>query len=215
MVCGRRYAFGWRAQTTGLVWQLRGRHVEKMSWRSVAPEQGQSTEYHWRLYICLRLLFCIEANRLKRRGIVENGSPRTETHFAHEVMLQIFFPGSWYKLFDFGADEAPCDIQSMRTIDCLELGYDAIYNETTILDFRHLLECHDLTKAQFEAVAAYLKDKGSLLRVGHGRPIPIEKKLTPNTRLFRLILGPHCGQIGVVSETRMWRPKGRCPSSIA
>ncbi len=35
----------------------------------------------------------------------------------------------------------------------LELGRDAIPDETTILNFRHLLEGHDLTKAIFEAVS--------------------------------------------------------------
>ena len=35
-----------------------------------------------------------------------------------------------------------------------------------ILNFRHLLERHDLTKALFEAVSAQLEDKGALLRGG-------------------------------------------------
>ena len=48
----------------------------------------------------------------------------------------------------------------------LELGRDAIPDETTILNFRHLLETHHLTKAIFEAVSAHLEDKGALLRGG-------------------------------------------------
>ena len=47
-----------------------------------------------------------------------------------------------------------------------ELGCDAIPDETTILNFRHLLERHDLTKAIFAAVAEHLAAKGELLRGG-------------------------------------------------
>ena len=48
----------------------------------------------------------------------------------------------------------------------LELGRDAIPDETTILNFRHLLERHDLTKVVFTAVAEHLEARGALLRGG-------------------------------------------------
>jgi IS5 family transposase len=54
----------------------------------------------------------------------------------------------------------------MRRFAGLELGDDAIPDETTILNFRHLLERHDLTRAIFEAVNAYLRERGILLREG-------------------------------------------------
>jgi len=41
-----------------------------------------------------------------------------------------------------------------------------IPDETTILNFRHLLEAHDLTKAIFEAVSTHLENKRALLRGG-------------------------------------------------
>jgi IS5 family transposase len=83
-----------------------------------------------------------------------------------EVMLRTYFLQQWYQLSDPGAEEALYDIQSMRAFAGLELGRDAIPDETTILNFRHLLERHDLTKAMFEAVGAHLEDKGALLRGG-------------------------------------------------
>ena len=83
-----------------------------------------------------------------------------------DVMLRIYFLQQWYQLSDPGAEEALYDIQSMRAFAGLELGRDAIPDETTILNFRHLLEAHDLTKAIFEAVSAHLEDKGALLRGG-------------------------------------------------
>jgi len=83
-----------------------------------------------------------------------------------EVMLRIYFLQQWYQLSDPGAEEALYDIQSMRAFAGLELGHDAIPDETTILNFRRLLERHDLTKALFEAVSRHLEDNGALLRGG-------------------------------------------------
>ena len=48
----------------------------------------------------------------------------------------------------------------MRQFAGFDLGHDAIPDETTILNFRHLLERHDLTKAVFEAVTEHLKERG-------------------------------------------------------
>ncbi len=81
-------------------------------------------------------------------------------------MLRIYFLQQWYALSDPGAEEALYDIESMRAFAGLELGCDAIPDETTILNFRHLLERHDLTKALFHAVGRHLEKHGALLRGG-------------------------------------------------
>jgi IS5 family transposase len=86
--------------------------------------------------------------------------------FALGVMVRIYCLQQWYNLSDPGAEEALYDIQSMRAFVGLDLGRDAIPDETTILNFRHLLERHDLTKAIFEGVAEHLAAKGELLRGG-------------------------------------------------
>ena len=86
--------------------------------------------------------------------------------FPLPVMLRIYCLQQWYQLSDPGAEEALYDIQSMRTFAGLDLGRDQIPDETTILNFRHLLERHDLTKAVFAAVADHLEAKGALLRGG-------------------------------------------------
>jgi IS5 family transposase len=54
-----------------------------------------------------------------------------------EVMLQIYFLQQWYQLSDPGAEETLYDIQSMRAFAGLELGRDAIPDETTILNLHH------------------------------------------------------------------------------
>jgi transposase, IS5 family len=86
--------------------------------------------------------------------------------FPLPVMLRIYCLQQWYNLSDPGAEEALYDIHSMRAFCGLELARDAIPDETTILNFRHLLERHDLTKAIFEGVAEHLAAKGALLRGG-------------------------------------------------
>ena len=86
--------------------------------------------------------------------------------FPLATMLRVYCLQQWYNLSDPGAEEALYDIQSMRTFCGLELGRDAIPDETTILNFRHLLERHALTKAIFAAVAEHLEAKGEMLRGG-------------------------------------------------
>jgi transposase, IS5 family len=82
------------------------------------------------------------------------------------VMLRIYCLQQWYNLSDPGAEEALYDIESMRAFCDLELGRDPIPDETTILNFRHLLEAQALTKTVFEAVADHLEARGALLRGG-------------------------------------------------
>jgi hypothetical protein len=80
--------------------------------------------------------------------------------FALSTMLRIYCLQQWYNLSDPGAEEALYDIQSMCAFAGLDLGHDTIPEETTILNFRHLLERNDLTKAIFAAIAEHLAAKG-------------------------------------------------------
>ena len=48
----------------------------------------------------------------------------------------------------------------------LDLAFEAVRNETTILNFRHLPQAHDLTKVLFEAVCAYLRGRSLMMRGG-------------------------------------------------
>jgi IS5 family transposase len=81
-------------------------------------------------------------------------------------MVRIYCLQQRYNLSDPGAEEALFDIHSMRAFCNLELGREAIPDDTTILNFRHLLEAHALTKTVFEAVADHLEARGALLRGG-------------------------------------------------
>ena len=64
------------------------------------------------------------------------------------------------------AEEMLYDSEAMRRFAGIELGDDRIPDETTILNFRHLLERHGLTQAIFAEVNAHLADKGITLRSG-------------------------------------------------
>lgn len=82
------------------------------------------------------------------------------------VMLRVYFLQQWYALSDPAMEEALYDSEAMRRFAGIELIDNAVPDETTILNFRHLLERHDLTARLFEAVAGLLEEKRLLLRQG-------------------------------------------------
>jgi len=83
-----------------------------------------------------------------------------------ERMLRIYFMQQWYGLSDPSMEDALYDIESLRRFAAIDIEADVIPDETTILNFRHLLEKHELTKKIFEKTQRYLTEKGLLLREG-------------------------------------------------
>lgn len=83
-----------------------------------------------------------------------------------EKMLRIYFLQQWFNLSDPQAEDAIYDSESMRRFAGVELGDEAVPDESTILRFRHLLEQHGLTKGIFEAIAGLLEERRLLLRAG-------------------------------------------------
>ena len=82
------------------------------------------------------------------------------------VMLRIYCLQQWYALSDPMAEESLYDSDAMRRFAGLELGDDRIPDETTILNFRHLLERHGLPEAIFAEVNAHLAENRIALRSG-------------------------------------------------
>ncbi|MFC6839967.1 IS5 family transposase [Xanthomonas theicola] len=82
-----------------------------------------------------------------------------------ETMLRIHFLQQWYALSDPGAEEALYDTVSMRRFAKIG-GLDEVPDETTILNFRRLLEQHDLARTLFNPIHAHLSRKGQSLRGG-------------------------------------------------
>lgn len=83
-----------------------------------------------------------------------------------ERMLRIYFMQQWFNLSDPAAEDALYDSESMRRFAGIELGEEAIPDESSILKFRHLLEQHGLTERIFAEVRALLEERGLLLKAG-------------------------------------------------
>ena len=81
-----------------------------------------------------------------------------------EAMLRVHLMQNWFALSDPAMEEALYEIASLRTF--AGLGLEAIPDETTILNFRHLLEASDLAEDIFKQVNAHLARKGLLLKRG-------------------------------------------------
>jgi IS5 family transposase len=85
--------------------------------------------------------------------------------YALSTMLRIHFLQQWYALSDPAMEEALSDTPVMRRFAQLG-GRDAIPDETTILNFRRLLETHALAPKILERVNTHLSRKGLSLRAG-------------------------------------------------
>jgi IS5 family transposase len=91
---------------------------------------------------------------------VGNGRPP----IGLEIMLRIYFMQQWYGLSDPAMEDSLYDIASMRRFAGVDL--ERIPDESTILNFRHLLERHGLTEKLFRKTEKYLTDKGLILSEG-------------------------------------------------
>jgi IS5 family transposase len=82
------------------------------------------------------------------------------------AMLRIHFMQQWFGYSDAGMEEALHDIPLLRGFAGLDAGLESLPDETTILNFRHLLERHGLSKRLFAEVTSLLTERGLLLREG-------------------------------------------------
>jgi IS5 family transposase len=83
-----------------------------------------------------------------------------------ERMLRIHFLQHWFDLSDPGAEEALYDSRAMRTFVGIDLGREPVPDETTILNFRHLMERYNLGDELFRLVNVYLEENG--MKVARG-----------------------------------------------
>jgi len=89
-----------------------------------------------------------------------------------ERMLRIYFLQQWYGLAPrlrggrLAVEDALYDSQALRGFAGIELGREPVPDATTVLQFRHWLERHDLTRALFDEVGMMLEERGLLMRQG-------------------------------------------------
>ena len=79
-------------------------------------------------------------------------------------MLRTYLMQNWFGFSDPAMEEALYEITPLRQFAHVRMS--AIPDESTLLNFRHLLERHDLAPKILEAVNADLSRKGLLLRRG-------------------------------------------------
>jgi IS5 family transposase len=82
-----------------------------------------------------------------------------------ETMLRVHLMQNWFGLSDPAMEEALYEVTSMRQFARLSI-LESIPDETTILNFRHLLETNDLAPEILTRINAYLSRKGLLLKRG-------------------------------------------------
>jgi transposase, IS5 family len=83
-----------------------------------------------------------------------------------ETMLRVYFVQQWYALSDPLVEESLYDSESLRRFVGIRLGHDAVPDESTVLQFRRLLERHQLTERLFADVAGLLSERGLLMSRG-------------------------------------------------
>ena len=81
------------------------------------------------------------------------------------TMLRIHLMQNWFGLSDPGMEEALYEIVPLRQFARLPMT-GAFPDETTLLNFRRLLETHDLATQMFDAVNAHLHARGLTLQKG-------------------------------------------------
>ena len=81
-------------------------------------------------------------------------------------MFRIYCLQNWFNLSDRQMEDALYEIESMRRFAGFSGITDALPDETTILNFRHLLERHELTARLLEAINTHLKAQGLLVSKG-------------------------------------------------
>jgi len=83
-----------------------------------------------------------------------------------QMMLKIYFLQQWHNLSDPMMEEEICDKISFQKFLGIDLLSDTVPDETTILNFRHLLEEHRLQERFLEIVNALLTERGYFMKKG-------------------------------------------------
>jgi len=83
-----------------------------------------------------------------------------------ERMLRIYCLQQWYNVSDPGAEEALYDSITMRRFAGVRTDADIIPDETSILNFRRLLESQQLTERLLAEINAHLCERGLLVGKG-------------------------------------------------
>jgi IS5 family transposase len=82
------------------------------------------------------------------------------------IMLRVYVLQQWFALSDPGVEDALYESAVLRRFAGIDLGRAPAPDETTILNFRHLLEAHELCGQMLDAVNEYLASRGIRITTG-------------------------------------------------
>jgi IS5 family transposase len=83
-----------------------------------------------------------------------------------DIMLRVYFLQQWFALSDPGVEDALYESPVLRRFAGIDLGRAPVPDETTILNFRHLLEQQELCGQMMETVNLYLESQGIRITTG-------------------------------------------------
>ncbi len=82
------------------------------------------------------------------------------------IMLRVYFLQQWFSLSDPAAEDALYESPVLRRFSGVDLGRAPAPDETTILNFRHLLEERELGGQMLDTVNLYLASRGIRITTG-------------------------------------------------
>jgi len=83
-----------------------------------------------------------------------------------ELMLRMYLLQCWFNLSDSGTEDGIYDSYAMRKFVGIDFISSSVPDETTLCNFRHLLEEHGLNKVFFEAINRVMEESGHMMRSG-------------------------------------------------
>ena len=129
-------------------------YAKKKTLRQIFLEQMEAT-LPWDLFLSL-------IRHVYNQPSAKGGRPPIPL----EVMLRIPLLQQWFTLSDPPMEEMLIDTPCFRRFAWIDMIDGQIPDETTILNFRHLLEEHQIAEQVLERVNESLIGKGLLLRQG-------------------------------------------------
>lgn len=104
----------------------------------------------------------------RMRAVIEphyaSGKSRGRKPFALNAMLHVHVAQIVYNYSDPGMEDALYEIESLRRFCGIRL--ESVPDESTILQFRHLLERHGLSEQIFQTINQTLCERGLFLKAG-------------------------------------------------
>jgi transposase, IS5 family len=83
-----------------------------------------------------------------------------------ERMLRMYLIANWFNLADEACEDALYDVPVFRDFCRIDLGRERVPDATTLLQFRHLLEAHEIGAALFAKIGELLQANGMKLSGG-------------------------------------------------